>query len=126
LTLANRAPNFEEDEDEDLHLFAKSGRLSGGVDRTAPPAPYKPADPNRVQHASRQAYEDRKPGGHHHDYRASRQPASDHRDNNNSKGHAGNSGGAYRGGKPDEWHDPWDRSRQQQSAKKGEDHPFHR
>lgn len=107
-----KAPNFEDEEDEDLHLFAQSGRVKG--DRGSA---YRPADANRDQYANRQYDDSRRSSGHHRSNN-SRQPSNDYR--NDNKGNTGNSG--YRGGanraKADEWHDPWDRSRQQ-SARKG-------
>lgn len=118
-----KPPNFEDDEDEDLHLFAQSGRMKS--DRSSGNGSvYKPTDANRDQYVSRQ-YDDsrRSSSGHYTDYRSNnnnnRHASNDYRnDNRGSGGNTGYRGGAGRGGKADEWHDPWDRSRQQ-NAKKG-------
>lgn len=122
-----KAPNVDDEEDEDLHLFAQSGRLDRGSDRNS----FRSENNNRGngQYNMNRSYNDdqdsrsRPTSQYNTDYRSNRQN-DDYRGSGGDKNRSGNGNTSshrdlpqqsYRGGnrsKPDEWHDPWDRSRQ--------------
>jgi len=104
-----QAANVDDEEDEDLHLFAQSGRPGKAA-----------ASSDRVQqHGKRlsdtvvggggggRRYEDEARRHSTADYSRPRQPAGDY-------GRGRRDVSPFRGarGKADDWHDPWDRSRQ--------------
>ncbi len=105
-----QATNVDDEEDEDLHLFAQSGRAVKTSNSDRAQQPTRASDVVGGSGGSRGYGEEARRHGTT-DYIRPRQQANDY----------GRSGGARREssppfranrGKADEWHDPWDRSRQ--------------
>lgn len=99
-------PTNDSEEDEDLHLFAQSGRLN--TDRSSSNQAYRSSaysNDRDTQYQSR--YSDDK----HSSQYSNRQ--NDYRSQDKSEGSMGRRQSPFMGGnraRADDWHDPWDRS----------------